>query len=158
MPSIKRATTMNTWSKLKCTFILLFTLGLSGCDSISTSDMFTASGASIGAGAAAVVTGNPAIIAGATGAGALVGASLIEEDKSLTTEQIAEVDNPWQALLVALDQILANAFELVIAISIAVFAIPMLFTYLLGRMKQRPEDAKAINTLVDKVAKMKDET
>ena len=149
---------MKTWSKLKCTFMLLFTLGLSGCDSISMSDMFTASGASIGAGAAAVVTGNPAIIAGATGAGALVGASLIEEDKSLTTEQIAEVDNPWQALLVALDQILANAFELVIAISIAVFAIPMLFTYLLGRMKQRPEDAKAINALVDKVAKMKDET
>ena len=148
---------MNTWSKLKCTFILVFTLGLSACESISMSDMFTASGASIGAGAAAVVTGNPAIIAGATGTGALVGASLIEEDKSLTTEQIAEVDNPWQALLVALDQILANAFELVIAISIAVFAIPMLFTYLLGRMKQRPEDAKAINTLVDKVAKMKDE-
>jgi len=158
MPSVKRAATMNTWSKLKCTFILLFTFGLSGCDSISTSDMFTASGASIGAGVAAAVTGNPALIAGATGTGALVGASLIEEDKSLTTEQIAEVDNPWQALLVALDQILANAFELVIAISIAVFAIPMLFTYLLGRMKQRPEDAKAINTLVDKVAKMKDET
>ena len=149
---------MNTWSKLKCTFILVFTLGLSGCESISMSDMFTASGASAGAGVAALVTANPALIAGATGAGALVGASLIEEDKSLTTEQIAEVDNPWQALLVALDQILANAFELVIAISIAVFAIPMLFTYLLGRMKQRPEDAKAINTLVDKVAKMKDET
>ena len=149
---------MNTWSKLKCTFILVFTLGLSGCESISMSDMFTASGASAGAGVAALVTANPALIAGATGTGALVGASLIEEDKSLTTEQIAEVDNPWQALLVALDQILANAFELVIAISIAVFAIPMLFTYLLGRMKQRPEDAKAINTLVDKVAKMKDET
>jgi hypothetical protein len=147
---------MKTWSKLKCTFMLLFTLGLSGCDSISMSDMFTASGASIGAGAAAVVTGNPAIIAGATGAGALVGASLIEEDKSLTTEQIAEVDNPWQALLVALDQILANAFELVIAISIAVFAIPMLLTYLLGRFKQRPEDAKFIKELTDKVAKMKE--
>lgn len=147
---------MNTWSKLKCTFILVFTLGLSGCESISMSDMFTASGASIGAGAAAVVTGNPAIIAGATGAGALVGASLIEEDKSLTTEQIAEVDNPWQALLVALDQILANAFELVIAISIAVFAIPMLLTYLLGRFKQRPEDAKFIKELTDKVAKMKE--
>jgi hypothetical protein len=149
---------MNTWSKLKCTFILVFTLGLSGCESISMSDMFTASGASAGAGVAALVTANPALIAGATGAGALVGASVIKEDKSLSSEQIAEVDNPWQALLVALDQILANAFELVIAISIAVFAIPMLFTYLLGRMKQRPEDAKAINTLVDKVAKMKDET
>ena len=149
---------MKLWSKIKCTFILVLALGLSGCENISMSDMFTASGASIGAGVAAAVTANPALIAGATGTGALVGASLIEEDKSLTTEQIAEVDNPWQAMLVALDQLLANAFELVIAISLAVFAIPMLFTYLLGRMKQRPEDAKAINTLVDKVAKMKDET
>ena len=149
---------MNTWSKLKCTFILVFTLGLSGCENISMSDMFTASGASAGAGVAALVTANPALIAGATGAGALVGASVVEEDKSLTTEQIAQVDNPWQALLVALDQILANAFELVIAVSIAVFAIPMLITYLLGRMKQRPEDAKAISELVNKVGKMKDET
>ncbi len=149
---------MNTWSKLRCTFILLFTLGLSACESISMSDMFTASGASAGAGVAALATANPVIIAGATGAGALVGASLVEEDKSLTTEQIAQVDNPWQALLVALDQILANAFELVIAVSIAVFAIPMLITYLLGRMKQRPEDAKAISELVNKVGKMKDET
>jgi len=148
---------MKTWSKLKCTFILLSTLGLFGCENISMSDMFTASGASGGAAVASIVTANPAIIAGATGAGALVGASLIEEDKSLSVEQIAEVQNPWQALLVALDQILANAFELVIGISIAVFGIPMLITYLVGRMKQRPEDAKAINELVHKVAKMKEE-
>ena len=53
--------------------------------------MFTASGASGGAAVASIVTANPAIIAGATGAGALVGASLIEEDKSLSVEQIAEV-------------------------------------------------------------------
>ena len=149
---------MNTWSKLQCTFILLFTLGLSACESISMSDMFTASGASAGAGVAALVTANPALIAGATGTGALVGASLIKEDKSLSSEQIAEVQNPWQAMLVALDQLLANAFELVIGISLAIVGIPMLFTYLLGRMKQRPEDAKAINELVNKVGKMKDET
>lgn len=149
---------MNTWSKLKCTFILVFTLGLSGCENISMSDMFTASGASAGAGVAALVTANPALIAGATGAGALVGASVIKEDKSLSTEQISEVQNPWQAMLVALDQLLANAFELVIGISLAIVGIPMLFTYLLGRMKQRPEDAKAISELVNKVGKMKDET
>ena len=102
---------MKPWSKLKCTFIFLFTLGLSGCENISMSDMFTASGASGGAAVASIVTANPAIIAGATGVGALVGASLIEEDKSLSVEQIAEVQNPCQALLVALEQILVNAFE-----------------------------------------------
>ena len=72
----------------------------------------------------------------------------METDKSLNAEQIAQVENPWQALLVAFDQLLANAFELVIAGSIAIIGIPMLFSYLLGRMKQRPEDAKAISKLV----------
>jgi len=147
---------MNTWSKLKCTFILVFTLGLSGCESISMSDMFTASGASAGAGVAALVTANPALIAGATGAGALVGASVIKEDKSLSTEQIAEVQNPYQAVLVALDQLLANAWELIIAGAIAIFGIPMLFTYLMGRFRQRPEDAKMIKELTEKIAKMKE--
>jgi len=32
----------------------------------------------------------------------------------------------------------------------------MLFSYLIGRMRQRPEDAKAISKLVEKVGKMKE--
>jgi len=80
----------------------------------------------------------------------------VEDDKSLTTEQIKEVENPWQALLVAFDQLLANAFEIVIAIGIAVVGLPMLFSYMLGRFKQRPEDKKQIEELTTRVAKMKE--
>jgi len=129
---------------------------LSGCGKISFSDIATAGGATGGAVVASVVTANPAIIAGATATGALAGAVVVEEDKSLTTEQIKEVDNPWQAMLVAFDQLLAHAWEIVIAIGIAVIGIPMLITYLVGKGKQRPEDAKAITQLVDRIGKMKE--
>jgi hypothetical protein len=80
----------------------------------------------------------------------------VKDDKSLSTEQIKEVENPWQAMLIAFDQLLAHAFEIVIAIGIAAIGIPMLITYLMGRFKQRPEDAKTINNLVEKIGKMKE--
>ena len=142
---------------MKTLLVILALTFLTACDKISFSDIstgFSATGAAIGA---AAITSNPVAIGAATVSGALVGAASVEEDKSLTTEQIKEVENPWQALLVAFDQLLANAFELVISISIAVFVIPMLFTYLVGRFKQRPEDAKVIKELVEKVAKMKEQ-
>jgi hypothetical protein len=113
----------------------------------------TASGAALGT---AVLTTNPIAIGAAAAAGGLSGAALVEDDKSLTTEQIKEVENPWQALLVAFDQLLANAFEIVIAIGIAVVGLPMLFSYMLGRFKQRPEDKKQIEELTTRVAKMKE--
>jgi len=141
---------------MKWISILLCIALLTGCGKISLSDMVTGAGASGGAGVAALVTANPVVIAGATATGALAGAALVEEDKSLTTEQIKEVDNPWQAMLVAFDQLLAHAWEIVIAIGIAVIGIPMLITYLMGKGKQRPEDAKAITDLVNRVSKMKE--
>jgi hypothetical protein len=113
----------------------------------------TASGAALGT---AVLTTNPIAIGAAAAAGGLSGAALVEDDKSLTTEQIKEVENPWQALLVAFDQLLANAFEIVIAIGIAVVGLPMLFSYMLGRFKQRPEDKRQIEELTTRVAKMKE--
>lgn len=137
--------------------IIFFVLTmLTGCGKIDFSDMTTAAGATGAAIGTAVITTNPMAIGAVTAGGALAGATLIEDDKSLSTEQIKEVENPWQAMLVAFDQLLAHAFELVIAISIAVIGIPMLITYLMGRFKQRPEDAKTINNLVEKIGKMKE--
>ena len=126
------------------------------CDRIDFSDMSTAAGATGAAIGTAVITTNPMAIGAVTAGGALAGATLIEDDKSLSTEQIKEVENPWQAMLVAFDQLLAHAFEIVIAIGIAAIGIPMLITYLMGRFKQRPEDAKTINNLVEKIGKMKE--
>mgnify|MGYP003119197127 FL=1 len=137
--------------------IIFFVLTmLTGCDRIDFSDMATAAGATGAAIGTAVITTNPMAIGAVTAGGALAGATLIEDDKSLSTEQIKEVENPWQAMLVAFDQLLAHAFEIVIAIGIAVIGIPMLITYLMGRFKQRPEDAKTINNLVEKIGKMKE--
>lgn len=141
---------------VKTGIILLMLTFLSACDRIDFSDMTTTVGATGAAIPAVMLTTNPVAVGGIVAAGAVAGASLVEDDKSLTTEQIAEVENPWQALLVAFDQVLAHAWEIVIAIGIAIFGIPMIITYILGRGKQRPEDAKAITNLVDKIGKMKD--
>lgn len=136
--------------------ILALLVALSACDRVSFSDMATTSVASTAAVGTAFLTANPVAIGAAATAGGLAGAALVEDDKSLSTEQIAEVENPWQALLVAFDQVLAHAFEIVIAIGVAVFAIPMLISYLLGRFKQRPEDRKNIEELTARVARMKE--
>lgn len=139
--------------RILCTLVTLSLL-LTGCSKVDLSDVSTGVSATGAAVVASVVTANPAIIAGATLTGATAGAILVEDDKSLTTEQIKEVDNPWQAMLLAFDQLLAHAWEIVIALGIAIIGVPMLFTYILGRTKQRPEDAKAITQLVDKIGKM----
>ena len=138
---------------------MLFALCLlltTSCSSLELSDVATAGGAGAGVLAASLVYPEPAFLVASAVTSGLVAGALVETDKSLNAEQIAQVENPWQALLVAFDQLLANAFELVIAGSIAIIGIPMLFSYLIGRMKQRPEDAKAISKLVEKVGKMKE--
>ena len=103
--------------RITWTLLLLLSLSLAGCSNVDLSDVSTGAGATGAAVAASVVTANPAIIAGVTLTGATVGAALVEDDKSLTTEQIKEVDNPWQALLVAFDQLNNNSNVHVILIS-----------------------------------------
>lgn len=131
-------------------------LAVTACDRIDMSDLATTSSASGAALTTAVLTTNPMAIGAAAAAGGLSGAVLVKDDKSLSTEQIKEVENPWQALLIAFDQVLAHAFEIVIAIGIAVVGLPMLLSYLLGRFKQRPEDRKQIEELTTRVAKMRE--
>ena len=126
------------------TAIIVLTL-LAGGGRIDFSDISTTAGATGAAIGTAVITTNPMAIGAVTAGGAIAGATLVKDDKSLSTEQIKEVD-----------QLLAHAFEIVIAIGIAVIGVPMLITYLMGRFKQRPEDAKTINNLVEKIGKMKE--
>lgn len=137
-------------------FFALCLLLMAGCSSLELSDLATAGGAGAGVFAGSMIYPEPVFLVASAVTGGLAAGALVETDKSLNAEQIAQVENPWQALLVAFDQLLANAFELVIAGSIAIIGIPMLFSYLIGRMKQRPEDAKAISKLVEKVGKMKE--
>lgn len=131
-------------------------VALAACENINFSELattFSAGGAAVGT---AVVTSNPALIGGAAIASGVTTAALTPEASSVTAEQLSSVENPWQAFVLAFDQLLANAFEIVIAIGIAVFAVPMLFSYLIGRFKQRPEDRKHIEELTTRVARMKE--
>ena len=82
--------------------LAVFVLAVTACDRIDLSDVATASSASTAALGTAAVTGNPMAIGAAAAVGGLTGAALIKDDKSLTTEQIKEVENPWQALLLPL--------------------------------------------------------
>tara|TARA_S200002703_G_scaffold26193_1_gene22479 strand:+ start:440 stop:871 length:432 start_codon:yes stop_codon:yes gene_type:complete len=141
---------------MRILFVLFALTFFTACDRIDLSDISTTTSATTAAVGTAFITTNPIAIGAATATSAVAGAYLVKDDKSLTTEQIKEVENPWQAMLVAFDQLLAHAFELVIAIGIAAVGIPMLITYLMGRFKQRPEDAKTINNLVEKIGKMKE--
>lgn len=136
--------------------LLLVSVLLSGCERVSLPEVTTAFTAAGGAAASTVVWAHPVGAAVGAVAGGLAGANLTEDDKSVTSEQIQNVQNPWQALVLAFDQVLAHAFELVIAGSLAIIGLPMLFSYLIGRMKQRPDDRKQIEKLINKVGKMKD--
>lgn len=136
--------------------LLLICVLLSGCERVTLPEVTTTFVAAGGAAASTVIWANPASAAVGAVAGGLVGANLTKDDKTLTVKQIESVENPWQALALAFDQVLANAFELVIAISLAVVGVPMLLSYLMGRMQQRPDDKKQIRDLIDKIGKMKE--
>jgi hypothetical protein len=136
--------------------LLVICVLLTGCERVSMPEVTTTFVAAGGAAASTVIWANPVSAAVGAAVGGMAGANLTKDDKSVTTEQIAQVENPWQALVLAFDQMLNHAFELVIAVSLAIIGIPMLLSYLLGRFKQRPEDRKAIADLVEKIGKMKE--
>lgn len=136
--------------------LIVFATLLTACENISFGEVGTAATGSAAAAVTSLVVTHPVAIAGAAVGGGLLGASMTDEVESVTAEQIAEVQNPWQAFVLAFDQLLAHAFEIVIAVGIATIAVPMVISYVVGRAKQRPEDAKQIQNLVEKVGKMKE--
>ena len=136
--------------------LLVFATLLAGCENVSFGELGTAAGGGASAAAVSLVTTHPAVLAGAAVGGGLTVAAMTDEAEAVTAEQIAEVQNPWQAFVLAFDQLLQHAFEIVIAIGIATIGLPMLISYVMGRAKQRPEDAKQIRELVNKVGKMKE--
>lgn len=136
----------------------LFLSACSGLDNIEFPEVASTFSAASAAATTAVITTNPIAIAGVgLAAGVATSAVTPPAQSQLSAEQITEIQNPWQAFAVAFQGLMNHAFEIVIAIGIATIAIPMLISYLMGRFKQRPEDAKTITKLVEKIGKMKDE-
>lgn len=112
--------------------ILVLMFGLQGC--ITLSDISTGVGATGGAVVSSVAGLGPVATAALTVTGATAGAAVVEDTvQTVTKEVISEVQNPWQAFAVAVQALLNHAFELVIAISIAVVGIPMVVSLVIGR-------------------------
>lgn len=130
---------------------------LSGC--ITLSDVATGAGAVGAATALDLVAPGAGTVATATvtAVGATAGAALIEETvQTVTADVIKEVTNPWQAFALAVQALLNHAFELVIAIGIAVFAIPMIVTFAIGKVmpnkktKEVEQENKVLKKLMEK--------
>ena len=131
-------------------FALMF--GLQGC--ITLSDISTGVGATAGAAASSAVgLGVPATVA-LTVTGATVGAAAIEDTvQTVTAETLKEVTNPWQAFALAFQGLLNHAFEIVIAIGIAVIAIPMVMSFAVGKVmpNKKTKDAMKENEVLHKL-------
>jgi len=129
--------------------------GLQGC--ITLSDVATGAGATGGAVVSSVAGLGVPATAALTVVGATVGAAAIEETVTeIAVEQVQAVTNPWQAFLLAFNQLLNHAFEIVIAIGIAVVAIPMVVSFAIGKVlpnrktKEVEQENKTLKKLMEK--------
>ena len=128
---------------------------LSGC--ITLSDVATGVGATGGAVVSSVAALDPVTTAVVTVAGATVGAAVIEDTvQTVTADVIKEVTNPWQAFALAFQALLNHAFEIVIAVAVGVFAIPMVLTFAIGKVmpnkktKEVEQENKVLKKLMEK--------
>jgi len=140
---------------MRCLIILVLMFGLQGC--ITLSDVATGAGATAGTVVGSVAgLGTPATAA-LTVVGATAGAAAIEETVTeIAVEQVQAVTNPWQAFVLAFNQLLNHAFEIVIAIGLAVIAIPMVLTFAIGKVmpnrktKEVEQENKVLKKLMEK--------
>ena len=137
---------------MKWLIILGLMFGLSGC--ITLSEVSTGAGATAGAVVSAAANLSVPATAVLTAASATAAAVLVDEPApTVTAETLTAVTNPWQGLVLAFQTLLNHAFELVVAISIGVFAIPMVLTFALGKImpRKKEKDVRAENEVLKKV-------
>ena len=130
---------------------------LSGCSRLSLSDAATGTGAAIGAAAGAASGLGTAVTLTTTAIGATAGAVVLEDTaKTIAADTIKEVTNPWQAMVIAWNDLLNHAFEIVIALMVGVFAIPMVLTFVIGKImpnrktKEVEQENKVLKKLMEK--------
>lgn len=140
---------------MRCLIILALMFGLQGC--ITLSDVATGAGATGGATVASAAGLGPVGVATLTVAGATAGAVLVDDPApTVTTEQLEAVTNPWQAFALAFNQLLNHAFEIVIAIGIAVVGIPMVVSFVIGKVlpnrktKEVEQENRTLKKLMEK--------
>ena len=133
---------------IKITTLLLTLTLLAGCfKSLSLSDLSTGSAAVASVAVVDAVAPGlgtiPKVII--TSLAATGGAALVEDTvQTVTKETLTSVTNPWQGMVLAFQALLNHAFEIVIAIGIAVFAIPMIVTFFIGKVLPRRKESETI--------------
>lgn len=139
----------------QCLIISVLMFGLQGC--ITLSDIATGAGATAGAVVSTVAGLDPVATATLTVAGATVGAAAIEEKATeIAVETVQAVTNPWQAFVLAFNQLLNHAFEIVIAIGIAAVGVPMIISFAVGKVmpnrktKEVEQENKTLKKLMEK--------
>ena len=110
--------------------LLSLLLSLTGCLTLNEG---ISSAVSAGTALVTTATGLPPVATVvAVGAADLAVGVVTEEVEAL--QNVAEIVNPWQAVVVAFNDLLNHAFEIVIAISIAVVGIPMVVSFVIGKV------------------------
>ena len=144
------------WHMKVLTPILSACLLLSACSTIEFDEIASAGASTAGATVGTALAGPAGGVVGGVAAGT---ATLVVTPKSapvVDTAVVAEIMNPWQAFYVAWLGLLNHAFEIVIAIGVAVVAVPMIVSFAAGKImprrkeKEVMEENKVLKKLMDK--------
>ena len=125
---------------LNLAVILMALVSLTGCLTLNEG-----LSSAVSAGTALVTTSAglpPVATVVAVGAADLGVGVITEEVKAI--QNVAEIVNPWQAVVVAFNDLLNHAFEIVIAISIAVVGIPMVVSFVIGKVLPNRKTKEAL--------------
>ena len=139
---------------MRCLIILALMFGLQGC--ITLNELAVGAGATAGAAVGAATGLGTAATVTLTAAGAGAAAVVTDPPETLQAETVEAIQNPWQAMAVAFNDLLNHAFEIVIAIGIAVIAIPMIVSFAIGKVmpnrksKEIEQENKVLKKMMDK--------
>jgi len=136
---------------VRCLIILALMFGLQGC--ITLNELAVGAGATAGAAVGAATGLGTAATVTLTAAGAGAAAVVTDPPETLQAETVEAIQNPWQALAVAFNDLLNHAFEIVIALAVGVFAIPMVLTFALGKImpNRKTKEAMKENEVLKKL-------
>lgn len=133
---------------------LVACLGLSGCLTLNEA---ISSGASATAALVTTSAGLPPVVTVAAVAATDVAVGVLTEENVLVPRETVEaIQNPWQAMFLAFDQLLNHAFEVVIAIGVAVLGIPMIISFAIGKVmpnrktKEMDQENKVLKKIMEK--------
>ena len=135
-------------------FGLLIALGLSLTGCLTTNELINTA-ATTGAATVSAAAGLPVIPTAILTATAGVTAGVVTEEPEPPAPIPTDL-NPWSAMAQAFRDLLDHAFEVVIAVSVGVLGIPMLISFIVGKVmpnrktKEVEQENKVLKKLMEK--------